>query len=331
MKHYPEKSTSSLTPALEQLLRTLRQSDGFDVKAYAHAKAQRLNEYLGLSRLKSCVVAVSGGVDSALVLALVALAQQLPQSPIERIVPVLLPVHTPGAATNQDEATARGLELCQALGLTPALIDLTTAHATAKALVDNAMCVQGQGWASGQLVAYQRTPALYYVTSLLAQQGQPGVLVGTTNEDEGAYLGYFGKASDGLVDLQLISDIPKSRVYEVARHLSVPDSILNAIPTGDMYDGRVDEEVFGAPYDFVELFQRFKKNPALMTSKLLALDVWSQAQFAELAQSLEALHRYNAHKYLGRSPAIHLDLWDVSFPGSWKYAVFQGQDQGNPS
>lgn len=322
MNHHPAQATSSLHPFLAELLTTLRNAQAFDPLARARAKANRLNQYLLEHRLSGCVVAVSGGVDSAVVLALVQLASTLPGSPLRRVTPVLLPVFTPGAATNQDTATARGQELCRGLGLTPVAIDLSAAHQTTQALVERATGHKAQGWASGQLVAYQRTPALYFVTSLLAEQCVPSVLVGTTNEDEGAYLGYFGKASDGMVDLQLISDCSKHQVHELAKALNVPASIVQAVPTGDMYDGRTDEEVFGAPYDFVELFLFFKKTPSLLHA-LSDAPPEALHQFEALSRELEALHGYNKHKYYGRSPAVHLDLQDVSFPGSWNYSVYQ--------
>lgn len=321
MKHYPSQSATALHPFLQRMLETCRANEAFDAVTIADLKAERLNAYLAENGLKGCVVAVSGGIDSAVVLALVHRASKMQDSPIQRVVPVLLPVFTPGAATNQDTATARGQELCARLKLEPVSIDLSSAHQTTQALVEGAMGVTAQGWASGQLVAYQRTPALYFVTSLLAQQGTPSVLVGTTNEDEGAYLGYFGKASDGMVDLQLISDCSKHQVYQLGAILDVPSSIMNVTPTGDMYDGRVDEEVFGAPYDFVELFQYVKKKPFLREHLELA-PVEALDQFSKLSQQLEQLHQYNRHKYFGRSPAVHLDVKPVAFSGSWNYSVY---------
>ena len=35
------------------------------------------------------------------------------------------------------------------------------------------------------------------------------------------------------------------------------------------------------------------------------------------SKNLENLHRYNLHKYMSKSPAIHLDLWDSSVKGGW--------------
>ena len=326
MNHHPENDQAAITPALQTVLQELRSFDAFDASTTIRRKAEKLNRYLRASKLSSCVVAVSGGVDSALVLALVCHASRQAESPIQAIVPVLLPVFDKQAATNQDTATQRALELCRGQHVRPVVVDLTTAHQATKTLVDKALGVEGKGWASGQLVAYQRTPALYYITSLLSQQGRPGLVVGTTNEDEGAYLGFFGKASDGLVDIQLLSDLSKHRVYELARQLQVPDSILQATPTGDMYDGRVDEQVFGAPYDFVELFLRSKKTPRRVHAALDRLDEGDQERFALLNARLEELHAYNHHKYLGRSPAVHLDLFDVRFAGSWSYAVFEPEN-----
>ncbi|PNG50393.1 MULTISPECIES: NAD(+) synthase [unclassified Variovorax] len=322
MNHYPPPAKHALPSGLTELLAQLRLEDAFSAPDYVWRKGNALNAYLRASGLRAAVVAVSGGVDSALVLALVKAASQQPGSPIQRIVPVLLPVFTDGAATNQDLATSRGVELCGALELLPVVIDLSKAHLATKTLVDNALSTLGEGWASGQLVAYQRTPALYYVTSLLTQAGTPGMLIGTTNRDEGAYLGYFGKASDGLVDAQLISDLYKSQVYEVARHLGVPSSILEATPTGDMYDGRTDEEVFGASYDAVELFLR-EKACTDVARRIAAVGMADgrSDRFASQRAALEDLHRYNHHKYLGKSPAVHFDLWDCRIEGGWDYHV----------
>lgn len=321
MKVYNPALSEGLRPRLREALATCRALRSFNPKAHAQDKATRLNSYLRAFGLRSVVVAVSGGIDSAVVLGLAARAAVAEGSPLERIVPVLLPVHDETAATGQPEATARGREVCAAHGLTPVELDLTCAHAQLAAHVEAACGMAGQGWARGQLVAYQRTPALYYLTSLLAEAGTPGVLLGTTNKDEGAYLGYFGKASDGLVDVQLISDLHKSEVRSLAAELGTPASVLDVTPTGDMFDGRTDEQVFGAPYDFVELFLHAKKGAlAGQTAQWDDLDV---AQFEQLSSNLETLHQYNRHKYLGKSPAVHLDVLAAQVPGGWDYFVWR--------
>ena len=44
----------------------------------------------------------------------------------------------------------------------------------------------------------------------------------------------------------------------------------------------------------------------------------SREQFDFYANNLENLHRYNLHKYMGCSPAIHFDLWDSSVKNGWE-------------
>ena len=325
MNIHNEQSDSQLVPGLLALVERYRVARAFDAAGIAQSKAERLNAYLAASRLKGCVVAVSGGIDSAVVLGLVSRAARLPGSPIEQVVAVLLPVHDRLATTGQAQATARGVEVCAAFDIDPVVLDLSASYERLGCAVDQALGVKGEGWARGQLVSYQRTPALYYLTSLLAQQGRPSVLVGTTNMDEGAYLGYFGKASDGMVDLQLISDLHKSEVRALAVALNVPASVLRVPPTGDMFDGRVDEEVFGAPYDFVELYLYALRNPAAFGQALREAGADARAQFELLAGRLERMHSYNRHKYLGKSPAVHLDVCDAHVPGGWDYFVWSPQ------
>ncbi|MCC6643439.1 NAD(+) synthase [Candidatus Peregrinibacteria bacterium] len=319
MKFHTEHTLMNLSAELLEVLSKLRARRAFNVENYVRVKAEYLNQYMLAAGLKACVIAVSGGIDSAVTLALVHHASKLPNSPIQKIVPVTLPIFKPVFTTNQDGATDRATEVIKKFGLEPHVIELTKPFLAMKESVDNAIGVKGEGWASGQLVSYMRTPAYYYVTSLMSQSELPSIVCGTTNRDEGCYLGYFGKASDGMVDVQLISDLHKSEVRKVAAYLGVPDSILKVVPTGDMFDGRIDEEVFGASYDFVELFLLLKalEKEADRKAYLDGLSEQSAEQYSVLSGRLEDLHRFNGHKYIGKSPAVHLDILESGIRGGW--------------
>ena len=319
MKVYPEEPTGRLSEALGRTLQYFRTQRAFDARQWVRAKCTLLNEYLRTSGLSACVVAVSGGVDSALVLALACHAAKQNGSPLKRIVPVCLPVRTPGAASGQPQATERALALIDHLGLTGHVIDLSAAHQAVKDATDAALGVKGENWASGQLAATVRTPAYYYVTSVLSEQGFPAVVLGTTNRDEGSYLGYVGKASDAIVDIQLIADLHKSEVYKAARTLRVTEEILSVAPAGDMYDGRADVEVFGASYDALELHLSLLEAPEFEKTALMS--DWGpsdQAQYAQIAKNLDALHAYNGHKYLTEWPGVFLNVLPSAIPGGWQ-------------
>jgi NAD+ synthase (glutamine-hydrolysing) len=308
---------------LSDRLAELRRERAFDPFAWVEEKARSVNLYLRSSGLRGCVLGVSGGIDSALAAGVLAKAKAMDGSPMERIIGASLPSLGDGGVTGQIAATARGTEVCERFGLESATIDLREAGDLIVSASDAAFGFSGGPWARGQLIPILRTTVLYYATSLLAECGIPSLVVGTTNLDEGGWLGYFGKASDGMVDLQIISDLHKSEVRLAAASLGVPASVMEAVPSGDMHDGRCDEDVFGAPYDFVELFSWWLR---LDASDSVAAEAWlssleaepaSAAAFKTWSSNLRALHAHNAHKYLGRSPAVHLDSRRSAIPGGW--------------
>ncbi|MBR5370303.1 MAG: NAD(+) synthase [Bacilli bacterium] len=319
MKVYNAKSDKPMTNKLHEVIDKIRLEKNFNAKKYVEEKAKVINEYMSKFNLKSCVVAISGGIDSAVVLGIINKAYKEKNSPIKRVIPLLLPITKSTGVTNQIDATIRGKELCDKLGLESYTIDLSRINTDIREDVEKVIGITGDDWAIGQLGPYSRTPILYYTTSLLCQEGLNAIICGTTNKDEGGYLGYIGKASDGMVDVQIISDIHKSEVYKVGEYLEIPKSIMEVTPSGDMYDNRSDETVFGAPYDFVELYLNYLNYDEKKKKELLdSLDNDSKEQFKFYANNLENLHKYNLHKYMGCSPAIHFDLWDSSVKGGWE-------------
>lgn len=319
MKVYNAKSDKPMTGQLHEVVDKIRLEKNFNAKDYVEKKAKVINEYMSKFNLKACVVAISGGIDSAVVLGIINYAFKQKNSPIKKVIPLLLPITKSTGVTNQEDATIRGKELCDKLGLKSYVVDLSRINTTIREDLETVLGIKGEDWAIGQLGPYSRTPILYYTTSLLSQEGMNAIICGTTNKDEGTYLGYIGKASDGMVDVQIISDIHKSEVYKVGEYLDIPRSIMEVTPSGDMYDNRSDETVFGAPYDFVELYLNYLNYDENKKRELLNfLDKDSKEQFNFYAKNLENLHKYNLHKYMGCSPAIHFDLWDSSVKDGWE-------------
>ena len=292
-----------------------------------------LNSYMRKTGLSSVVVGVSGGIDSAVVLSLVKRASFQAHSPIKRVVGVCLPyLKLKEGTTNQCLATSRGKDVITSVGAELMVVDLTDTLKTLKSTMDKEAAVKGNAWASGQLVSYLRTPALYYATSLLSQSGFSSIVLGTTNRDEGGYIGYFGKAADAMNDLQLISDLHKSEVYSVARFLgNIPEETIKAVPTGDIYDGRTDEQLIGVPYDFIELHALTLTLAHPSEASLAFPSASEQAQWDKYYLRVEQLHRENKHKYMGGSPALHFDVWPRAVPGGWRPQNEESDPPTNPN
>jgi len=317
MNIYNEKKEFK-SKELRKIIKQIRKKRDFKPKTYIQEKAFLLNEYATEHGLKTMTIGMSGGIDSAITLGIIYEAMKQPNSNIEKIIPIYLPIDTNGMS-NQEDSLNRATETTEKYGLKLINYDLTAINNNIISNLDNDLGITSDGWSKGQLVAYTRTPILYYVTTLMAQSGQRGIICGTTNRDEGAYIGYIGKASDAMVDIQLIADIHKSEVFKVAKALKLPKSVINAKPSGDMYDSREDEDVFGTTYDFVELYSNYLNDKSIVKK----LSKKATKEFKNNEENILKLHNYNKHKYLACSQAVHLDVIDATVNGGWKYNTYK--------
>lgn len=264
-------------------------------KKWIDRKTDLFNDYMRKSGLSACVTSVSGGVDSAVTVALCMHAKNKPDSPIKRVVGLCQPIHS------SDWALKRGEENIKACGAELVTVDQTKLHGDLSGLVERATGIEGKGFARGQLRSYMRTPTAYYTAQLISQAGNPCLVMGTGNMDEDGYLAYFCKAGDGVVDVQLISDLHKSEVFNVGAELGVPQATLIAAPSADLWDGQTDEDELGFTYDFIELFTGFylpldEKNKDGFR-QILSGD--ARKQFDDWAARAEAVHQRNKHKIQG--------------------------------
>jgi len=63
MKVYNEQSDKKISNKLKEILENIRKNRNFNVDDYIEAKATLLNAYMRKSKLKACVIAISGGID----------------------------------------------------------------------------------------------------------------------------------------------------------------------------------------------------------------------------------------------------------------------------
>ena len=133
------------------------------------------------------------------------------------------------------------------------------------------------------------------------------MVMGTGNHDEDGYLGYFCKAGDGVVEVQLIADLHKSEVFKVGAVLGVPQSILSSPPSADLWEGQTDEDELGVTYDFVELYTGWflKQSKEEQASFVEKMDKETLEEWEHLSSICEQVHRRNAHKLTG---AVNLNV-----------------------
>jgi NAD+ synthase len=106
-------------------------------------------------------------------------------------------------------------------------------------------------------------------------------VVGTPNRVEYDQ-GFFVKNGDGAADLKPIAHLYKSQVYALARHLGLPEEICSALPTTDTYSmpqGQ-DEFYFALPFDKMDLalWAHNQKLPAVQLAEMIDLPL-EQAEY----------------------------------------------------
>jgi NAD+ synthase len=74
------------------------------------------------------------------------------------------------------------------------------------------------------------------------------LVVGTDHASE-AITGFFTKYGDGAVDITPLSTLNKRQVRMLGEKLGVPDQILNKAPSAGLWEGQTDEEELGISYE----------------------------------------------------------------------------------
>ena len=197
-----------------------------------------LKDYYYFHAIKSFVVGVSGGIDSAVVSTLCA-ETELPTYVLT------MPLHSKNDNTKLSNAHAKALA-DKYSNVTVVNVDLTRPYESFMAWQDNR-------FTSNELANANTKSRLRMVTLYQVAGSVGGIVVGTGNKVEDYGIGFYTKYGDGGVDIAPIADLYKTEVRELGSYLGVSDDIINAKPTDGLWDdGRSDEDQIGATYAELE-------------------------------------------------------------------------------
>ena len=120
-----------------------------------------------------------------------------------------------------------------------------------------------RGYGKDKLALANSRSRLRMVTLYQVAQTVGGIVVGTGNKVEDYGIGFYTKYGDGGVDIAPIADLYKTEVWELGRHLGINERIINAKPTDGLWDdGRNDEDQIGASYAQLEEAMEHRPGPA---------------------------------------------------------------------
>jgi len=74
------------------------------------------------------------------------------------------------------------------------------------------------------------------------------LVCGTENKSE-HLLGYFTRFGDSASDIEPITHLYKTQVYQLAKYLKIPEEIIQTQPTAGLWENQTDEGEFGFTYE----------------------------------------------------------------------------------
>ena len=181
--------------------------------------------------LPRAVIALSGGIDSALAAALSARAL----GP-ENVLAIRMPWRDSSANSLSDADL-----LIEALGLPALTVEITP---MVSPLFERFPEMDARR--RGNIMARQRM-----IVSYDQSVAWGGLVMGTSNKTE-FLLGYSTIYGDSGSAMQPIADLYKAQVRQLSAALDLPQSILDKAPSADLWEGQTDEEELGFRYEDVD-------------------------------------------------------------------------------
>jgi NAD+ synthase len=236
-----------------------------------------IKSYATKNKIKTLVVGVSGGIDSAVVSTLCA-ETGLPTVVLS--MPIKQSKHTHALSQRHCDWLVEHYQ-----NVTGYTIDLT---ATFKQF-EKAMEYHTSELAFANSRARLRMTCLYQIA-----QSVDGIVVGTGNKVEDFGVGFFTKYGDGGVDISPIGDCMKTAVWAMGQELGVDPDIISAAPTDGLWaDGRTDETQLGMTYPELETMMHLD---TLMDDNIERMSM-DRAQRTKLKRYQE-LRARNLHKMI---------------------------------
>lgn len=258
----------------EEIISALGVKPVIDTGAEVRKRVDFLKSYARQAGAGGLLIAISGGIDSAVAAGLCKQAtDELTAEEGKEY--ITLGVFQP---YGQQEDIDHSYAVAQAFELTHTVetnieeavneIALEVEHSLKALGQHRHMTHQGKGNVKARTRMVMQY-ALAFENNLL--------VVGTDHASE-AITGFYTKWGDGAVDITPLSTLNKRQVRQIAAAIGVPAEIVNKAPTAGLWPGQTDETELGITYD---------DNSDYLEGKQVA---------SEVAEKLEAYYRRTAHK-----------------------------------
>ena len=182
------------------------------------------------------VLGLSGGIDSAV--SSVLAKKAFPNNTLALVLPCY--------SSDQDKIDA--VKVAEKFNIDYEVKDLNNLFDSFKELV-----AAEKEESQKNLVLANVKPRLRMVTLYYYAAQNNYLVLGTDNWSE-LKVGYFTKYGDGGIDLTILGRLVKSEVRELAKHLGVPQNIIDKKPSAGLWEDQTDEDEMGLTYEQLDRY-----------------------------------------------------------------------------
>jgi NAD+ synthase (glutamine-hydrolysing) len=213
---------------------------GERIERVVEALALGLRDYVRKCGFDRVVIGLSGGVDSSVVAALATRALGR-----EKVIGVSMPSQFTSAESNRDAE-----ELARNLGIELKVMPIKSIYESYLAALKDEFAGLPFG------VAEENIQARIRGNLLMALSNKFGYLVLSTGNKSEIATGYCTLYGDMTGGLAVISDVPKTMVYEIADHLNrekevIPQSVITKAPSAELRPNQKDQDTL-PPYEMLD-------------------------------------------------------------------------------
>ncbi len=195
-----------------------------------------IKDYVSKTRAKGIVLGMSGGIDSSTAAALSALAIGG-----DKVLGLILPEKETYNKKDVEHAklVAKNFGIkTETADITPTLENFYNSIPIFDPL--DKVC-------KGNIKARTRMIYIYYYANKL------GMLVCGSSDKSETMIGYFTKWGDVAADIHPIMDLYKTQVQKLAKHIGIPDEIIEKPPSPTLWPEQSAEKELGIKYETLDL------------------------------------------------------------------------------